>query len=192
MLTISISTASKECSLFFSGAYGEDYFAQTSVDMVSYIPEVMERVRRKYSNEKISKILISSGPGYYTGLRIGEAFAKGMLASDKLCRLIQVGSLDTMAFKLKEEKKLITLLKARKGICHAALFENGKRLSENFLIEERMIGFINGYSVTGEGAIGIVDDGAILKDGIYPDAKSMFNYYKESLNERGCSCNSCI
>lgn len=192
MLTISISTASKECSLFFSGAYGEDYFSKTDVDMVVYIPDIMERVRRKYSNEKILKVLISSGPGYYTGLRIGEAFAKGLLVSDKMCKLIQVGSLDTIAYKMRSEKRLMTLLKARKGICHAALFEYGRRLSGNFLIDEGKIGLVKGYSLTGEGALFAEGSRKILKEGLYPDARSMFNYYKESLNERGCSCNTCI
>ena len=50
---------------------------------------------------QLEAIAISSGPGSYTGLRIGTSTAKGLCFSLNI-PLISIGSLELLAYQMKE------------------------------------------------------------------------------------------
>lgn len=78
-------------------------------------------------------IAISSGPGSYTGLRIGSATAKGLgLALNK--PLIPVPTLMALAFESWAPDMLVCpLMDARRGQVYTALYRMGKGLPEAIL-----------------------------------------------------------
>jgi tRNA threonylcarbamoyladenosine biosynthesis protein TsaB len=63
------------------------------------IQEVLEQANKKPSN--LNAIIVASGPGSYTGLRIGVATAKGLCYALRI-PLISVNTLDLLAFQGKQ------------------------------------------------------------------------------------------
>lgn len=82
--------------------------------------------------ETIDAIAIASGPGSFTGLRIGAATAKGLgLALDK--PLVEVPTLEGMAYNLWGTDKLVCpLMDARRNQVYTGIYEfvqNGEKMS---------------------------------------------------------------
>ena len=76
----------------------------------------------------IDLVAVGMGPGPFTGLRVGIAFAQSFAqASDITC--VGVGSLDAMAANIKEGKFIVST-DARRKERYWASYENGKRVSE--------------------------------------------------------------
>ena len=76
----------------------------------------------------------SSGPGSFTGVRIGTATVKGLaFNSGKPC--VPVSSLEALAYNLNGFDGIICpVMDARRGQVYNALFENGERLCEDRVI----------------------------------------------------------
>jgi tRNA threonylcarbamoyladenosine biosynthesis protein TsaB len=93
--------------------------------LASLIKQVVEEGR--VSLEQVAGICISSGPGSYTGLRIGTSTAKGLCYSLGI-PLISVDSLSAMAFgamKSHSEKALYCpMLDARRMEVYCAVFSS--------------------------------------------------------------------
>ncbi len=174
MLIISISTVSKECSIFIKYSEKEFFVKQENVDMIEYLPVEFEKIikNNNIDLEYIDNFLISNGPGYYTGIRIGTAFAKGIMVNNT-DKIIEINSLDILAYK-SNFKKTIPLLKARKGIFHCAFFINNKRLSNDLLIKEKDIYAIKDYNFIGEGLRYLDLEKSDIE---FPDAKSMYEMW---------------
>ena len=77
-------------------------------------------------------VCVSKGPGSYTGLRVGVSTAKGLcFGSGK--PLLAVGTLDTLvaqALSPAEYRYIIPMIDARRMEVYAAVFENGKQITE--------------------------------------------------------------
>jgi tRNA threonylcarbamoyladenosine biosynthesis protein TsaB len=73
--------------------------------------------------EDLSLIVVTLGPGSFTGIRVGLAFCKG-LASGKKIPLIGVPTLDVLAspFSFLEGRYLCPLIDAKKGEVFLALY----------------------------------------------------------------------
>jgi tRNA threonylcarbamoyladenosine biosynthesis protein TsaB len=78
---------------------------------------------------ELSAIAVGSGPGSYTGLRIGMAFASGFSFASGL-PIIPVGTLENIAFQLFENKPdsniALAVLPARKDEYFIAAWLNGE------------------------------------------------------------------
>jgi len=109
----------------------------------------------------IDAVVVSAGPGSYTGLRIGMSTAKGIcFALDK--KLIAADTLAIMAAGYRRcnptfEGNILPMLDARRMEVYAALFdENGERLIENvpvILDDQRFADLHNKHlAVIGDGA----------------------------------------
>ena len=105
----------------------------------------------------------SSGPGSFTGVRIGAATIKGLaFGKNKPC--VPVSSLEALAYNLHGFDGIVCpVMDARRGQVYNALFENGKRLCEDRVITlnelsaelekftDRKIRFVgDGYRITRE------------------------------------------
>ncbi|MCO6495357.1 MAG: tRNA (adenosine(37)-N6)-threonylcarbamoyltransferase complex dimerization subunit type 1 TsaB [Bacteroidetes bacterium] len=87
------------------------------------------------SRTELKAIALSSGPGSYTGLRIGSAAAKSICMALTI-PLIAIDTLEILAFKMKNNAHnadfLIPLLDARRMEVYTAVFDsNAKRISED-------------------------------------------------------------
>lgn len=115
--------------------------------------------------DQIDAIVIDIGPGSFTGLRIGLAFAKG-LAFPKKKPMIGVSSLDVLAASLPHASRLIVpLLDARQKNVYAALYRiHEGRLTKqtDYLLQpaEELIARIN------EPAVFLGDGCALYRDQI--------------------------
>ena len=96
-------------------------------------PEFVDRIMANY---ELDAIAVSSGPGSYTGLRIGVSLAKG-LAYGKGIPLIAVPTLDAMAvyfvkiFPVSENAVVIPTVDARRMEIYAGVYDSGgKQLEE--------------------------------------------------------------
>jgi len=78
----------------------------------------------------IDLIACTSGPGSFTGLRIGMSTAKGLSLALGL-PWVGVPTLDCMAFGLeKPGRTVVPVMDARKNRIYAALYQGGQRVSE--------------------------------------------------------------
>ena len=88
--------------------------------------EVMARAGLDFA--ALDRIAVTVGPGSFTGLRVGLAFAKGLaLALGKPC--IGVGTLEALAATLAEPGPLAVVIDSGRGQVYLQTFEAGRALS---------------------------------------------------------------
>lgn len=81
--------------------------------------------------QELDLVVVSGGPGSFTGLRIGMSTAKGIAAGCNLA-LVAVPTLDRFAGHLSWTRDIVVpLIDARKKRFYAALYREGKRRSED-------------------------------------------------------------
>ncbi len=101
--------------------------SQTLLPMLDEIKRMTE-----LSLESIDAIAVASGPGSYTGLRIGSATAKGMgLALGK--PVVEVPTLEGLAYNLWGTSDLVCpIMDARRGQVYTGIYEFAPELKEIF------------------------------------------------------------
>jgi len=119
--------------------------SQTIMPMIAEICEKSET-----SPKEVDYIACASGPGSFTGLRIGAATAKGLaLALGK--EIVPVPTLDALAYNVFETDKIICpIMDARRSQVYTAFYrwDNGKlcRLTEMMAISiDEAIQLAEGY-----------------------------------------------
>ncbi|MFO7898744.1 MAG: tRNA (adenosine(37)-N6)-threonylcarbamoyltransferase complex dimerization subunit type 1 TsaB [Planctomycetota bacterium] len=75
--------------------------------------------------DAVDLVAIGSGPGSYTGLRIGATFAK-MFCTQTDTPVVAVSSLDVIAGNVREFDRLCVVVDARLRQVYAALYESGR------------------------------------------------------------------
>ncbi len=75
--------------------------------------------------EDIDAVGVSLGPGSFTGLRIGMATAKGLVAAAGK-KLVGVSTLDALAGKCVSQRLICSVLDARKKEVYAALYRSDR------------------------------------------------------------------
>lgn len=92
--------------------------SQTIMPMLEHMKQLLE-----INLDEIDAIAVTSGPGSFTGLRIGVTAAKSLaLALD--VPIIGVPTLDTLAYAIRETEALICpLMDARRHQVYTALYE---------------------------------------------------------------------
>ncbi|MEM7103550.1 MAG: tRNA (adenosine(37)-N6)-threonylcarbamoyltransferase complex dimerization subunit type 1 TsaB [Bacteroidota bacterium] len=136
-LILNIETATPVCSVALSAdgelvALAEAVKPQShSTELTVLIEKVMSEAEKKLSD--LSAVAVSSGPGSYTGLRIGTSVAKGIgYALD--IPMIAVGTLEALAHgcRHEEEEEIIIcpMIDARRMEVYTALYKNGQEILE--------------------------------------------------------------
>lgn len=134
-----------------------------------FIDEVMREAAVQY--ESLSAVAVSSGPGSYTGLRIGVSSAKGicyalgipLIAIDTM-QALATGFLAEHHSKLNPDDILIPMTDARRMEVYAALFNaEGARKSptEAIVLNE------NSFQNISTGTIWLFGDGAAKTTGLF-------------------------
>ena len=144
--------------------------------------------------DMLDAIAVSSGPGSYTGLRIGTSMAKGLCFSLNL-PLISISALELMAFRMSKsgliQGKLCPLLDARRMEVYCALYDEHAKLMSQILpveIEESTFNDVLNESRVyffGPGAEKcrnvITHANAVFAEGIYPSASELGELASERL-----------
>lgn len=101
--------------------YTTDYKKTHSQTLLPMLDELRNMI--ELDLESVDAIAIASGPGSFTGLRIGAATAKGLgLALDK--PLVEVPTLEGLAYNLWGTDKLICpLMDARRNQVYTGIYE---------------------------------------------------------------------
>ena len=99
-LILNIETSTNICSVALAQdgkllSEEEDHKASHAVLLTSFIEKVLKKV--DYTFNDLDAVAISSGPGSFTGLKIGASVAKGICYATNNCRLISVNTLKALA-----------------------------------------------------------------------------------------------
>jgi tRNA threonylcarbamoyladenosine biosynthesis protein TsaB len=192
-IILHIETSTKACSVALAeGGYllASDFrtfehyaHAETLNPMIQ---EVMQKAKRNFKD--LEAISVSSGPGSYTGLRIGISSAKGFCYGLEI-PLIAISSLEIMAAAAKnyegkhENAVLVPMMDARRMEVYSATFDKDlKRLDNDkaIIVDENFTKRFEGEKIYyfGDGmpkcfSILESDPRSVFIDAIYPDAKNM-------------------
>ena len=192
MAIINIETATEVCSVAVSEK-GKVIIEKASFDGPSHASLlgvfVEEAVREsKSTGLKIDAVAVSSGPGSYTGLRIGVSMAKGLCFGYNI-PLLSIHTLDILAYKaindiaVPADTLFCVMLDARRMEVYTAIYDNSlKKISETeacIVTEDTCARFLEKQTVCffGNGAGKCKDviqsKNAIFVDDLYPAAKDM-------------------
>ncbi|MCL2187715.1 MAG: tRNA (adenosine(37)-N6)-threonylcarbamoyltransferase complex dimerization subunit type 1 TsaB [Defluviitaleaceae bacterium] len=107
-------------------------------------------------------IAYTCGPGSFTGLRIAAAAALGLAHGAKI-PVVQVPTLDAMAYAYiaAGHKKVVPMLDARRGQVYAAIYENGKRITDYL-------------AAPAEEVLLMAGDALVIKDAVCPAAVGLW------------------
>lgn len=128
LITIETSTPVCSCALSVDGEIllnRENYEGRSHAGLLGlYVHEIMEYARERRIS--VDAVAVSSGPGSYTGLRIGVSEAKG-LSYGLGVPLIAIPTASVMASMMREKVDAITLLcpmiDARRMEVYATFFD---------------------------------------------------------------------
>jgi tRNA threonylcarbamoyladenosine biosynthesis protein TsaB len=204
---ICIETSTKTCSLALSqdGKVIFDRICRTPSSHASlsgvYAMEAVEDAR-KYGL-KIDAVAVSSGPGSYTGLRIGVSLAKGLCYGMDI-PLIAVPTLKIMAHKgISALKQNISgtnplyfcpMIDARRMEVYSAVYDGNLRPVRE--IQADIVDENTYRDYLSEGIVVFFGDGsdkckslisspnALFLEGIYPTADAMVPFAGEAFNQK--------
>ncbi len=150
------------------------------------IQSVMKEAKRNFKD--LEAIAVSSGPGSYTGLRIGISSAKGFCYGLEI-PLIAISSLEITAVAGKnyegkhENAVLVPMMDARRMEVYSATFDKDLKRKDNdkaIVVDENFTTRFEGDKIYyfGDGmekckSILEKDSRSVIIDAIYPDAKNM-------------------
>ncbi|MBQ6321824.1 MAG: tRNA (adenosine(37)-N6)-threonylcarbamoyltransferase complex dimerization subunit type 1 TsaB [Lachnospiraceae bacterium] len=132
--------------------------SQTLLPMIAQICQMAQQ-----DPSKLDAIAVSSGPGSFTGLRIGSATAKGMAFAIG-CPIVEVPTLEGLACNLSETEGIVVpMMDARRSQVYTAIYRfrqgNCETLADAMAVPvQELIEQINTY---GEAAW-LLGDGAVL------------------------------
>jgi len=184
-MILSIETATNVCSVALTKGKQTIAIEETEIEnshsrkLTLFIQDVCKRAKVKL--EDVDAIAVSSGPGSYTGLRIGVSVAKGLcFALEK--PLIAVETLHAMALNFVMQKKeelnpnvlLCPMIDARRMEVYSALFStSNKRITKTdaIIIDE------NSFSDFSDKKLLIFGDGAEKLKDVIPHTEYIPNVY---------------
>ena len=119
--------------------------------------------------DKLDRIGVTVGPGSFTGLRVGLAFAKGLGLALKR-PVIGVGSLEALAASAPLADIVLAAIDARRGQIYLQAFSGGRALmAPDVLPVETAAARIAELNPIGQ--LAIVGSGAALLEGLVPGAR---------------------
>ncbi|MFO8062676.1 MAG: tRNA (adenosine(37)-N6)-threonylcarbamoyltransferase complex dimerization subunit type 1 TsaB [bacterium] len=183
-----ISSITGQCSVLIERD-GEQYFEKAeNIDILKWLPVTTGKMIKNNNIEinDVETIILSSGPGYYTGTRLGITFAKGIACGSNAPPIVYLDSLEVLADSVEEEGLIVPLLRARKNEFHYSVFSRKegelKRLSGNSIIKKDGLKHIRAY-VLGEGlnyCREFLENASVIEK-LYCDAYDLRNYYMRNM-----------
>lgn len=104
------------------------------------LPIIVGEVLREHGAElsDVSQIVITRGPGFYTGIRVGISYAAA-LAYALGVDAVPISTLEAMAAGASAEGPTAAIIRARRGAVYAAIFDGATMVgSERFVETEAL------------------------------------------------------
>lgn len=161
-IILAIDTAVNVCSVSLAFSENEIY-TKESFDIKSHASNLHLFIDylmkfHEVSYDKLSAVAVSSGPGSYTGLRIGVSTAKGICYAHNI-PLISIPTLDAMAFEMSKFNTqqsnnvfYLPMIDARRMEVYTAIYNNNLECVKPV-------------------------HAAIIEDDYFDSLKANFNYY---------------
>ncbi|MDR0986157.1 MAG: tRNA (adenosine(37)-N6)-threonylcarbamoyltransferase complex dimerization subunit type 1 TsaB [Ruminococcus sp.] len=134
MKILGLTTSGKTLSVAVTdgAVLAEKSFEADRSHSVVLLPTIMECLKTAgFEAKDLDGIAVDIGPGSYTGIRIGIATAMGIVFPTGI-PCCGVSSLEAMAYGVK---RAIAIKPARGNLYYAAVFEGGKRLTPDKIVE---------------------------------------------------------
>lgn len=155
-MILAVETATNICSIAFQNAEGEIFEKRTerkgshSELLFIFVRELMEE--HAFQLKDLDAVLVSSGPGSYTGLRIAASAVKGMLFGLN----VKIFAGNTLAgFAMKAEPGTVhAVINARRKHLYHQQFKKGKGLEISTKSKILELDEINGLIKPGDQIIG--------------------------------------
>lgn len=202
MIILHIETSTNVCSIAIS-ENGKCLFSKSNADGMNhaallsvFIAEALEVL--KSTVKKLDAIAVSSGPGSYTGLRIGVSTAKGLCYGFEI-PLIAVSTLEVLtaqALKLVDNKDNVLfcpMIDARRMEVYAAFYNgNGeikREIAADIIDENSYTEFLKHQPVYffGNGAekckTTLTHPNALFLDNLIPLAENMIGFAEKAFME---------
>lgn len=105
-----------------------------SENLMPLVKEALEKTGLDL--KKIDLIACCTGPGSFTGIRIGVASSKAMAEVDEL-NVAEVTSLESLAKNITEDSKTkVALIDARNNQCYCGIFDNEINLKGDYIADD--------------------------------------------------------
>lgn len=130
MLTLTITTSTKLASLslfnddLLLGNININVKKTHSVNILNQLNSLFEWTSENINNVK--RVIISRGPGSFTGIRIAMALIKGIFATSNDVEIYSISELDAIYYNAKQYGNyIISGIDSRKGKIYYNIHENG-------------------------------------------------------------------
>ena len=173
MIVLGLDTALGACSAALTrdgealAALGEPMLRGHQERLATLVQEVVQASRVPFA--AIDRVGVTVGPGSFTGLRVGLAFAKGLgLALGKPC--VGVGTLEALAASAPGQGLTAAVIDAKRGQVYVQAFEGGAALMAPDALD---IGTAAARlaELWRDGPLRLIGPGAALLAGISPEAE---------------------
>ncbi|VWL85203.1 tRNA (adenosine(37)-N6)-threonylcarbamoyltransferase complex dimerization subunit type 1 TsaB [Oceanivirga miroungae] len=199
MFTITSSTKLASLSLFDEN----NMLANINVNVrKTHSTNILDELEKLYewSDTKISDttdVIISVGPGSFTGVRIAMSLIKGLFTLDKSVNIYTVSDLDALVFNNRDRASIIVAgIDSRKGKIYASVTKNNEKLLADGVYNiDEVIEYVNKYDdtvlFTGDIYVNyrekIAHKNLVVLDETcsYIDSKVYYNMYKKGLLIKG-------
>lgn len=162
MLTLLITTSTKlaSLSLYENDAMIANININVKKTHSTYIVDELMSLFI-FTNKELSdvmNVIISIGPGSFTGVRISSALIKGIFAEKKDVNIYTVNELDALAYQGYNiyNDNVIAIIDSNKEKLYAGIYEKGKLVGERFKSNvDEIISLVleKKYKLIGDGAI---------------------------------------
>ena len=123
--------------------------------LIPMVQAVMKQADIGFSD--LGCIAVSTGPGSFTGVRVGLAAADGLAMAANLPE-IGVSLLEAVAFAAGFAGKLCVVLETKRDDFYAQLFENSHPVSEPFVAEGKYFDTLQGFTFAGNGVARLIEE----------------------------------
>ena len=149
MISLFIDTSSKDVSIalfrdsILLSSISEETIGGHSKYTVDYINKILEA--NNVMPIDVNKIFVVTGPGSFTGLRIGVTIAKVFSFLQNI-PVVSISSLKMRSLSLKHDYCL-SIMDARRGNYYVGLYDenNDEIIPEQFMSKDKIISFISQY-----------------------------------------------
>lgn len=123
--------------------------------LIPMVQSVMKQANIDFSD--LGCIAVSTGPGSFTGVRVGLAAADGLAMAANLPE-IGVSLLEAVAFSADFAGKLCVVLETKRDDFYAQLFDGRQAVSEPFVADGKYFDTLQGFTFAGNGTARLIEE----------------------------------